>query len=31
MKKIIGIGGAVIKTGAGEELKRRIENIEMIM
>jgi len=31
MKKIIGIGGAVIKTGTGEELKKRIDDIEMII
>ncbi|MGD9276441.1 MAG: hypothetical protein PVJ67_04665 [Candidatus Pacearchaeota archaeon] len=31
MKKIIAIGGAVIKTGAGEELKKRINKIEMVM
>lgn len=31
MKKIVGIGGAVIKTGMGEELKKRINDIEMLI
>ncbi|MGV8151982.1 MAG: hypothetical protein ACP5OG_02795 [Candidatus Nanoarchaeia archaeon] len=31
MKKIIGIGGAVIKSKAGEKIKENIEDIEMIM
>ncbi|MFH1607992.1 MAG: hypothetical protein ABIA78_02565 [archaeon] len=31
MKKIIGIGGAVIKTGIGEDLKKNIDQIEMII
>ncbi len=31
MKKIIGIGGSVIKTNIGEDLKKRITDIEMIM
>jgi len=31
MEKIIAIGGAVIKTGAGEELKKRINDIEILM
>jgi len=31
MKKIFGIGGAVIKTGAGEYLKKNIDEVEMIM
>ncbi len=31
MKRIIGIGGAVIKTGAGEMLKERISDIEMLL
>lgn len=31
MKKIFGIGGAVIKTGAGEHLKKNIDKIEMII
>ena len=31
MKKIIGIGGAVIKTGAHEYLKKNIDDIEIIM
>src|SRR3989344_8982153 len=31
MKKIIGIGGAVVKTGAHEYLKKNIDDIEIIM
>lgn len=31
MRKIIAIGGAVIKTGTGEHLKKRIKDIEMII
>jgi len=31
MRKIIGIGGAVIKTGVGEDLKNKIEKIEMLI
>ncbi|MDD5192646.1 MAG: hypothetical protein PHH54_00575 [Candidatus Nanoarchaeia archaeon] len=31
MKKIIGIGGAVVKTGAHEHLKENIDDIEMII
>ncbi len=31
MKKIIGIGGSVIKTEIGEELKKRIDGIEIII
>jgi hypothetical protein len=31
MKKIIGIGGAVIKTGVREDLKENIDDVEMVM
>tara|TARA_Y100000310_G_C20675201_1_gene812639 strand:+ start:137 stop:751 length:615 start_codon:yes stop_codon:yes gene_type:complete len=31
MKKVIGIGGAVIKTGAHESLKKNIDDIEIVM
>mgnify|MGYP001558650421 FL=1 len=31
MKKIISIGGAVVKTGAHEHLKKNIDDIEMII
>ncbi len=31
MKRIIGIGGAVIKTGAGEMLKEKVNDIELLI